>query len=135
MAAVLLHYMVLQQEVDLRYIHTSIWLDTTPTMAWTKHMANHSQAPTMGWLLCGLAAFQCSVQASPLTLGSITGIDNDIADVASHSFNIPCDNSFLTHLNTRLPLPQQQSWRLVPLMPKWTLLVTSMLDGKQLPLQ
>jgi hypothetical protein len=100
MAAVLLHYMVLQQFVNLQYIRTSIWSDNTPTVAWTKRMADHSQAPTAGWLLCGLAAVQRSVQAGPLTLGSIAGIDNDMANVASRSFDIQCDTAFLAHFTT-----------------------------------
>ncbi len=135
MAAVLLHYMVLQQEVDLRYVRTGVWSDNTTTVAWTTRMADHSQAPTAGRLLRGLAAFQRAVQAGPLTIGSIAGKDNDMADVASRSFDITCDVAFLTHFTDRFPLPQQQSWRLVPLTPARISLVTSTLDGKRLPLQ
>jgi hypothetical protein len=105
MAAVLLHYMALQQEVDLRYVQAGVWSDNTPTVAWTKRMADHSQAPTAGRLLCGLAAFQRAVQAGPLTIGSIAGTDNDMANVASRSFHIACDVAFLTHFMNRLPLP------------------------------
>jgi hypothetical protein len=111
MVAVLLHYMVLQQEVDLQYIQTGVWSDNTHPLAWTKHMANHSQAPTAGRLLHSLAAIQRSIQrsiqAGLLTLGSIAGIDNIMADVASRSFDIICDTAFLTHFTTRFPLPQQ----------------------------
>jgi hypothetical protein len=135
MAAVLLHYMVLQQEVDLRYIRTGVWSDNTPTVAWTKRMADHSQAPTAGRLLRGLAAVQRSIHSGPLTIGSIAGIDNIMADVASRSFHLTCDTAFLTHFTARFPLPQQQSWQLVPLTPERTLLVTSTLAGKRLPLQ
>jgi hypothetical protein len=46
MATVLLHYMALQQEVGLRLIRTCVWSDNTPTVTWTKRMADHSQAPT-----------------------------------------------------------------------------------------
>jgi hypothetical protein len=135
MAAVLLHYMVLQQEVNLRFIRTGIWSDNTPTVAWTKRMADRSQAPTAGRLLRGLAAFQRSVQAGPVTIGSIAGKDNDMADIASRSFDITCNTTFLTHFNQRFPLPQQQFWRLVPLTLERISLVTSTLDGKRLPLQ
>jgi hypothetical protein len=135
MAAVLLHYMVLQQEVDLRYIRTGVWSDNTPTVAWTKRMADRSQGPTAGRLLRGLAAVQRSVHAGPLTLGSIAGIQNDMADVASRCFDILCPTAFLTFFNTRFPLPQQQSWQLVLLTPDRISLVTSTLDGKRLPLQ
>jgi hypothetical protein len=135
MAAVLLHYMVLQQRVDLRYIRTGVWSDNTPTVAWTKRMADHSQAPTAGRLLRGLAAIQRSVQAGPLTIGSIAGKDNDMADIASRSFDITCDRAFLTHFTSRFPLPQQQSWTLARLTPERISLVTSTLDGRRLPLQ
>ena len=135
MAAVLLHYMVLQQRVDLRYIRTGVWSDNTPTVAWTKRMADHSQAPTAGRLLRGLAAIQRSVQAGPLTIGSIAGKDNDMADIASRSFDIQCDRAFLTHFTSRFPLPQQQSWTLARLTPERISLVTSTLDGRRLPLQ
>jgi hypothetical protein len=135
MAAVLLHYMVLDQQVDLRYVRTGVWSDNTPTVAWTKRMADHSQAPTAGRLLRGLAAFQREAQAGPLTIGSIAGKDNDMADVASRSFDISCDTAFLTHFTHRFPLPQRQSWKLVPLTPDRISLVTSTLDGKRLQLQ
>jgi hypothetical protein len=135
MAAVLLHYMVLEQAVDLRYIRAGVWSDNTPTVAWTKRMADRSQAPTAGRLQRGLAAFQRAVQAGPLTIGSIAGKDNDMADVASRSFHIMCDISFLLVFYNRFPLPQHQSWKLVHLMPAQTSLVTSTLDGKRLPLQ
>jgi hypothetical protein len=87
MAAVLLHYLVLQQMVDLRYARTGVWSDNTPTVAWTKRMADHSQAPTAGRLLRGLAAIQRSLHAGPITIGSIAGKQNDMADIASRSFD------------------------------------------------
>jgi hypothetical protein len=128
MMAVLLHYMDLQQEVDLRYIRAGMWSDNTPTMMWTTCMADHSQAPTAGRLLRDLAAVQRSTQAGPLTINSIAGIDNDMADVASRSFHITCPTTFLTFFQHRFPLPQQKSWTLVPLTP-------TTLAGKQLPMQ
>jgi hypothetical protein len=130
MAAVLLHYIVLKQAVNLGYIRAGVWSDNTPTVAWTKRMADCFQAPTAGQLLRGLAAFQRAVEAGPLTIGSIAGKDNDMADVASRSFHITCDTSFLLVFSNRFPLPQHQSWKLVHLMPAQTSLVTSTLDGK-----
>jgi hypothetical protein len=110
MAAVLLHYMVLQQEVDLRYKRTGTWSDSTPMVAWTTRMADRSQGPnTAGRLLHSLAAIQRSLHAGPLTLGSIAGIKNDMADVASRSFDILCNTAFLTFFTSRFPLPHQQS--------------------------
>jgi hypothetical protein len=138
MAAVLLHYMVLQQEVDLRYVRAGVFSDNTPTVAWSKRMADKSQSLTAGRLLRGLAAMQRATSAGPLTVASIPGKQNDMADVASRSFNtdtlIP-DAPFLTHFNTRFPLPQDLSWKLVHLTPEMTSLVTSTLGGRRLPLQ
>jgi hypothetical protein len=138
MAAVLLHYMVLQQEVDLRYVRAGVFLDNTPTVAWSKRMADKSQSLTAGRLLRGLAAMQRATSAGPLMVASIPGKQNDMADVASRSFNtdtlIP-DAPFLTHFNTRFPLPQDLSWKLVHLTPEMTSLVTSTLGGRRLPLQ
>jgi hypothetical protein len=126
MAAVLLHYMLLQQEVDIRFIWTGIWSDNTPTVAWTRHMANRLQAPMAGWLLLCLAAIQTAKQAGPLTIGSIAGIENDMAKVASRNFSktLLCDCAFLTHFTNRFPLPQRQSWRLAHLISERTLLMT-----------
>jgi hypothetical protein len=127
--------MVQQQKVDLRFVRAGVWSDNTPTVAWTKRMADRLQAPTAGRLLQGLAAFHRSVQAGPFTIGSIASKANDMADIASRSFGITCNTALLTHFNHRFPLPQQQFWQLVPLMPKRISLVISTLDGKRLPLQ
>jgi hypothetical protein len=138
MAAVLLHYMVLQQQIDLRYVRAGVFSDNTPTVSWTKRMADKSQSLTAGRLLRGLAAIQRSTKAGPLTVASIAGKTNTMADVASRSFNHPTllsDNSFLTHFNHQFPLPQALSWKHVHLMPVTSSLVTSTLVGKRLPLQ
>jgi hypothetical protein len=138
MAAALLHYMVLQTEVDLRFKRSGTLSDNTPTVAWTKRMADRSQSPTAGRLLRGLAAVQRASQAGPYTVGSVAGVDNEMADVASRSFNHPdlqCNHSFLTHFNTRFPLPQQLSWTLAHPTPATILLVTSTLAGERLTLQ
>jgi hypothetical protein len=138
MAAVLLQYMILNQRVDLRYIRAGVFSDNTPTVAWSKRMADKSQSLTAGRLLRGLAAMQRATRAGPLTVASISGKTNDMADVASRSFNtaslVP-NAAFLTHFNTRFPLPQQLSWQLVPLMHEMSSLVISTLVGKRLPLQ
>jgi hypothetical protein len=58
-----------------------------------------------------------------------------MADVASRSFHIVWDASFLTHFSSLFPLPQSQSWTLVPLMPELISLVILTLGGQWLPLQ
>jgi hypothetical protein len=75
-------------------------------------MADRSQSPMAGQLLRGLAAVQRVAQTGPYTVGSVAGIENDMADNASRTFNHPnlkCDTSFLTHFTHRSPLPQQVS--------------------------
>jgi hypothetical protein len=137
MAAVLLQYIVLQQEVDMQFARAGVLSDNTPTVAWTTRMADKSQSPTAGRLLRGLAAMQRASQAGPLTVASIAGVENSMADVASRSFgqNRVPDTCFLAQFTNSFPLPQQQSWRHVHLMPETISLVTSTLHGKRLPLQ
>jgi hypothetical protein len=138
LAAVLLHYMVLQQEVDMRFKRAGALSDNTPTVAWTKRLADKSQSHTAGRLLRGLAATLREAQAGPLTVASVAGRNNKMADVASRSFNTPNlvnDALFLTHFISLFPLPQSQSWKLVHLMPEKISLVTSTLAGQRLPLQ
>jgi hypothetical protein len=138
MAAVLLQYMVLNQRVDLRYVRAGVFSDNTPTVAWSKRMADKSQSLTAGRLLRSLAAVQRATSAGPLTVASISGITNDMADVSSRSFNtasLMSDAAFLTHFNTRFPLPQKISWQLVHLTPAMSSLVISTLAGKRLPMQ
>jgi hypothetical protein len=137
MAAVLLHYMVLHQEVDMRFARAGALSDNTPTVAWTTRMADKSQSPTAGRLLRGLAAIQRASQAGPLTVASIAGVENSMADVASRSFgqNRVPDTCFLTQFTHTFPLPKQLSWKHVLLMPEKISLVTSTLRGTRLPLQ
>jgi hypothetical protein len=82
---------------------------------------------------------QQATSAGPLTVASIAGKKNDMANVASRSFNtdaLVSDASFLTHFNTRFPLPYNLSWKLlVFLRPVMSLLVILTLAGKRLPLQ
>jgi hypothetical protein len=134
LAAVLLHYMVLQQQVDMRFKRAGALSDNTPTVAWTKRLADKSQSPTAGRLLRGLAATLRKAQAGPLTVASIAGRDNEMADVASRSFHIVCNALFLTHFASQFPLPQSQSWTLVPLTPEKILLMISTLAGQRLRL-
>jgi hypothetical protein len=137
MAAVLLQYMVLQREVEMQFARAGVLSDNTPTVAWTTRMADKTQSPSAGRLLRGLAAIQRASQAGPLTVGSIPGVENSMADIASCSFSqnrVP-DSCFLAQFTHSFPLPQQQSWRHVHLMPEKISLVTSTLHGTRLPLQ
>jgi hypothetical protein len=120
MAAVLMQYMILQQHVDLQYVRAGVFSDNTPTVAWSKRMADKSQYPTAGRLLRGLAAIQRSTRAGPLTVASIAGKTNDMADLASPSYNTAAlvpDSPFLTHFNARFPSPRIYLGNLCTLRP------------------
>jgi hypothetical protein len=134
MAAVLLHYMVLQQTTDMKHKRAGTFSDNTPTVSWSTRMADRSKSATAGRLLRGLAAIQRATQAGPFTVASVAGKKNQMADVASRSFHIRDDACFLTLFQTTFPLPQQQSWKIVHLMPAQISNVTSTLAGKRLPL-
>jgi hypothetical protein len=86
MAALLLQYMVLHQEVEMWFARAGVLSNNTPTVAWTARMANKSNAPTAGQLLRGLAAIQRASQTGLLKVAFIAGVKNSMADVASHSF-------------------------------------------------
>jgi hypothetical protein len=111
MAAVLLHYMVLQQCTPMKHKRAGTFSDNTPTVAWSTQMADWSQLPTAGRLLRGLAAIQRETQAGPYTMVSVAGKKNQMADMASRSFHLDDDLLFLTHFHHSFPFPQQQSWK------------------------
>jgi hypothetical protein len=65
----------------------------------------------------------------------MAGKKNQMADISSCSFHIIDDAKFLTHFALSFPLPQQQSWTIVPLMQEQICNVMILtLGGKQLPL-
>jgi hypothetical protein len=134
LAAVLYQSMILRQVVPMQHRRAGVFSDNTPTVAWTKRMADKSQSPTAGRLLRGLTAMQRSSQSGPFTVASVAGKNNEMADMASRSFHLD-DAAFLTLFRLRFPLPQNKSWALVPLMPRMSSKVTCTLVGKRLPLQ
>jgi hypothetical protein len=134
MAAVLLHYMILQQITDMKHKRSGTFSDNTPTVSWSTRMADKSQAPTAGRLLRGLAAIQRATEAGPYTVTSVAGKQNQMADVSSRSFHLIDNDVFLTHFNFTFPLPQRQSWKIVHLMPEQISNVILTLGGKRLAL-
>jgi hypothetical protein len=73
MAAVLLHYMVLQQLVDMTHKRARTFSDNTPTVSWPTRIADRSKSPTAGCLIRGLAAIQRESQVGPYTVASVAG--------------------------------------------------------------
>ena len=110
MAAVILQYLVLHKEVDMKFERASVMSDNAPTVMWSTHMVENSKSHQTGHLLRGIATTQRASQAGPITLTSIPGVENSMSNVASWSFGqnqIP-DTSFLSLLTSTSPLPQQQ---------------------------
>ena len=116
-------------------------------------MAAKSSSPVAHRLLRGLALCQqINKTALPLMIECIAGPDNIWADEASYiaakiklrpNASLPSvsrvapitDQQFLTHFNSKFPLPQNLSSQLAHPTPAMLSNVISMLCGKRLPMQ
>ena len=130
MSAVLIQYMVLQKEEDIKFSHASGLLYNTPTVEWLKRMPDKAQSHTSGSLLWGLASTQRSPQAGPITLASIAGVENSMANISRVSGTL-----FLSHFSNTFPLSQKKYWKHVHFISDMTSVVNFMLYGTRLPLQ
>lgn len=133
MAGMLLHYLVLEQLVDLKHVHVAAWCDNTPTVSWTNKL-NSSKSRIAAKLVRALALRIQANEASPLISLSIAGIENEMADVASRAFgkaqahprlNYLAADDFLLMFNSTFPLPQGNSWTMFQLNDKLSTLVIS----------
>jgi hypothetical protein len=137
MAAMLIHYLVLEHLVDLRHVHVAAWCDNTPTVCWTNKLSSpRSRIP--GRLTRALAMRIHANEASPLISVSIAGVENLMADMASRTFHRNTanaatftidDNSFLQTFASAFPL-QNDSWRSFHLSNKLTSRVFSELRNE-----
>ena len=139
MAGLLLHYLLLEQVVDMKFIQTAAWCDNTSAVSWTVNM--NSKRSIIGQQLTRALALRMLVnQSSHLAALSIAGEDNELADLASRSFKRTgvkgnyelTDAEFLTKFNIDFPLPQEHSWLLLRLHNKITSNVFTLLQGKTL---
>jgi hypothetical protein len=139
LAGLVLHYCALENATDLAHKRVGIYSDNTPTVHWTKRMADRSQAETSGRLLRGFAMRQRTLHSGPTTVAPIAGDQNGMADEASRIFNSPfpklSDSQFLPYFNKTFPLPQLQSWTVVHPPPEMISAVMETLEGKRLPMQ
>jgi hypothetical protein len=142
MAGVVLHYAALQNHLaqhgeSMEHTRAGVFCDNTPAVYWTGRMADRAETATASHLLRGMAVYQRSLQAGPLTVAHLAGVENDMADVASRSFNDPatahCDTAFLTMFSTRFP--QTTSWTLVNPANEILSAVISTLQGTRLQMQ
>lgn len=70
MAAMLLHYLVLEHLVDLKHVHVAAWCDNTPTVCWTNKLSS-PLSRILGHLMWALAMHIHANEASPLISMSI----------------------------------------------------------------
>jgi hypothetical protein len=137
MAAMLIHYVVLEHLVDLKHVHVAAWCDNTPTVCWTNKLGSpRSRIP--GRLARALAMRIHANEASPLISVSIAGVENVMADMASRTFHrntaaattfTSDDDSFLHTFSSAFPL-QNGSWRAFRLSNKLTSRVFSELRNE-----
>ena len=133
LAGVLLHYCVLEANVDVRHRAVATFCDNTPAVAWIDRMASKADTPIAGRLLRGLAIRQRCSRSSPLITAPIAGEQNTMADFASRSFT--SRSQFVNNFNFKFPLPQTQSWQIAMPTLKMKSNVFSTLLGNRLPLQ
>ncbi len=148
MAGTLLQAIVLEQVTNMRHAHTLTFCDNTPAVSWATRMASKSQSPIAGRLIRGLALRQRTVQSAPLQVLHVPGEQNILADTASRLAkmlrplasvrndgnldDLPeiTDAEFLTHFNSKFPLAQGASWRVVRPPSELLSLVMSTLEGR-----
>jgi len=140
MAGLLMQYLLLEQLVDVKGLHTAVWCDNTSAVSWVTKMSSSTSA--IGQQLTRVLALRMLVnESSHLAALSIAGKDNELADLASRSFKQTgvqgnydlSDAEFLTKFNADFPLPQSTSWLQLRLSTKLSSLVCTLLRGETQP--
>jgi len=113
LTGIFLHWLVLEQSVEistLKHNSVAIWCDNLPAVAWT-YKFRTSTSPIAARILRALAIRLHEHQTALLSVEHISGIFNNMADVASrkHSTN---NKTFLTDFSHTFPPPQDASWTL-----------------------
>ena len=141
MAALLLHYLVLEQlGVDLEDAHAATWCDNTSATAWVRN--NNAKSSVVAQrLLRALYLRHAANKSSPLAPWNIAGANNNMADLASRSFKRGgkgnydlTDSEFLTKFNHSFPLTQNASWSMHTLNSKISSLVCAELRLERQPM-
>ena len=86
MAALVVHYVILESLAPLTRKHIGMFSDNSPTVSWATKMASHASTPVAGRLIRALAMRQRTTQSAPAKVEHISGVENVSADVASQSF-------------------------------------------------
>jgi hypothetical protein len=125
----------------VKHVPLGTLCDNTPMVSWIEKMASKAKVSTAGRLLQGLAVMLHCNEAGQLTTVHVPGVDNVMADVASHpakAQKMPCaatplsDTDFCSLFDTTFPLPNGQDWTLTEVPPWLKLCVFKTLRGKQL---
>ena len=136
-AGLLLQQMALEHDVEELHCKKALpFCDNTPAVSWVMRMTSR-RSQVGGRMSKGIAMCAKSQEVCLLEAFGIEGKQNDMADVASQSFNLTrdflfSDSELLTHINVHYPLPQNRSWRLVTLPHKDICKAVSMLQGQRL---
>ena len=151
LAAILLHHLVLEQAMGMRHVKTVTFSDNTPAVAWVSKMHTKAESDISYNLLRGIAMRQRTTESVMPEVMHVEQQFNVPADIASRRIaaqNGPAfmnetstglasvkDCHFLSYYNSRFPLSQNLSWRLVHPTPALLSRVISTLRGKPSTLQ
>jgi hypothetical protein len=107
LTGILLRWLVLEQPVDtktLKHNRIAIWCDNLPAVAWT-YKFRTSTSPIAARILRALAVRLHENQTALLSVEHISGIFNNMADVASRKHNTDRKH-FLIDFSAHFPPPQ-----------------------------
>lgn len=151
LAAILLHHLVLEQAMGMRHMKTVTFSDNTPAVAWVSKMHTKAESDISYNLLRGIAMRQRTTESVMPEVRHVEQQFNVPADLASRRIasvhgdaymNAPStglsnakDCYFLSYFNSRFPLSQKLSWRLVHPTPELLSKVISTLRGRPSNLQ
>lgn len=140
LAGVVLRHIALKTHTCVAHKQLGAYCDNSPTVVWVDRMASRATSPITGRLIRGLAMCQRATRSAPMTVTSIAGEDNTMADVASRSFfcnQFPQldDSLFLHEFAAQFPLPKPLSLKIVHPTRRLISHVLSTLRGKRLPMQ
>jgi hypothetical protein len=144
LAAEVLAVGVALEQMKSKHTPLGTLCDNIPTISWVDRMASKSKSPTARRLLRGIAFMLYCAQAGRLTMVHVPGVENVMADIASHpskaqqlfrSASALSDTHFRSSFDTTFPLPDNQQWTLAT-VPNWLRYnVFETLLGKRLALQ
>ena len=113
LVALLFLFLIVEVVVsDLQDKHGALYSNNSPSIHWVQRLAAKN-SPAVTQLIWALSLRLHMAKASPLTMLHITGTQNSMTDVPSHSFghkpkwHCPTDKRFLTLYNSMFSPPTQ----------------------------